>query len=75
MHFAGSKRRMGGSMWRVDVWYFDYEVRNEQGGSSIGESHSLSTSNPLLSPTFVEPHDCGVRFPRQSALAGQKTIG
>lgn len=24
---------------------------------------------------FVEPLDCGVLFPRQSALAGQKTIG
>lgn len=36
---------------------------------------ALMKSFPFNFTFFVEPHDCGVRFPRQSALAGQKTIG
>lgn len=36
---------------------------------------ALVKSFPFNCKFFVEPHDCGVQFPRQSALAGQKTIG
>ena len=36
---------------------------------------ALVKSFPFNFEFFVEPHGCGVQFPRQSALVGQKTIG